>query len=35
MILVMYFILALLITTGMRALERKLSFGRDYGGVQM
>lgn len=35
MTLVMYFVLALLITTGMRALERKLSFGRDYGGVQL
>ncbi|HUX20212.1 MAG TPA: ectoine/hydroxyectoine ABC transporter permease subunit EhuC [Spirochaetia bacterium] len=35
MTLVMYFILASLITAGMRALERKLSFGRDYGGVQL
>jgi len=35
MTLVMYFVLALLITTAMRALERKLSHGRDYGGVQL
>lgn len=35
MTLIMYFVLALIITTGMRALERKLSFGRDYGGVQL
>ena len=35
MTLIMYFALALVITAGMRALERKLSFGRDYGGVQL
>lgn len=33
--LIIYFILAMLITGGMRLLERQLSHGRDYGGVQI
>lgn len=35
MTLVMYFILAMLITLGMRLLERRLSRGRDYGGQRL
>lgn len=35
MTLVMYFVLAMLITWGMRTLERRLSRGRDYGGKQL
>lgn len=35
MVLAMYFALAMVITAIMRALERKFSHGRDYGGTQL
>lgn len=35
MTLIIYFIIAVLITLGMRLLERALSRGRDYGGVEL
>ena len=35
MTLVMYFALASLMTAGMRALERRVSHGQDYGGAQL
>ncbi len=34
LILLMYFILALCVTWGMKTLEKKLTFGMDYGGIR-
>lgn len=34
LILLMYFLLALCVTWGMKTLEKKLTFGMDYGGIR-